>query len=396
MRALYAVRARISRFHYQCAAGRSNRARVATRATRPTTRAARRADKTSAVAPAPSHPVTAGSPAVVAVTGAFGAFGRRLIKRLEADPTVERIVAIDIKSPLALDGKTESDTQLVSFLARHTKLSAHTLDLTQSDADLELSRTLRAEGVGALMHLALLSTPTHALEMAHETETIGTLHVLRAAAEAKVTSVVSLSSAMCYGARPDNPAWISERQALRPPDSRSLRDKADADAQALRFSLEHPDVSVAVARVGAVVGSAPDHFFSRVFQRRVVPAALGYDPLWQLLWIDDAVAALHALYTARARGAYNVVGHGVLPLSHVLSRLAKVPLYLPSTLGRALIGALWSAQLVEMPASFVDYFRWPWVCDSARLRSDTGFVPAHDIATTLAVFATLGRGQEAP
>jgi UDP-glucose 4-epimerase len=327
-------------------------------------------------------PPPQGDRAVVAVTGAFGSLGRRLVRALENDPKVERIVALDVRSPLGLDG----DPDPIGFLSRHAKLSAHTLDLTEQGADAELARILVAEKAGALMHLALLSTPTHALEMAHETETIGTLHVLHACAAARVRQIVSLSSAMCYGARPDNPAWLTESQPLRPPWSRSLKDKADADAQALRFGEEHKDVAVSVARLGAVLGTAPDHFFSRTLSRRFVPAVLGYDPLWQLMLVDDAVAALHALYTSEARGAFNVVGRGVLPVSHVLTRLGRMPLFLPASLGKTVVGALWSAQLVEMPKQFLDYFRWSWVCDASRLQRETGFVPINDIGTALTVF----------
>jgi UDP-glucose 4-epimerase len=335
-----------------------------------------------------SNKAAAGSDAVIAVTGAFGSLGRRLVRVLEADPTVERIVGIDIKSPLALEGGSTDGT--AGFLARHPKLSAHQLDLSEPGADRELGRILERERAGRLVHLALLSTPTHALEMAHETETIGTLHTLHAAANARVSQVVSLSSAMCYGARPDNPAWITEDQPLRPPQSRSLRDKADADQQVRRFATEHPAIDVAVARVGAVIGTASDHFFSRMLSRRVVPAVLGFDPLWQLLWVDDAIDGLAAMLRSRARGPFNLVGRGVLPLSHVLTRLARLPVYLPAEFGRALVGALWSAQLVEMPKHFLDFFRWSWVCDGTALERATGFVPKNDIAAALTIFSQGG------
>jgi UDP-glucose 4-epimerase len=347
-----------------------------------------RKKKVSAGAVAPT-----GSASVVCVTGAFGSLGRRLLKRLEDDPAIERIIGVDLRSPLALETSSVDDT--VGFLARHPKLSAHSLDLAEPGADDELARILERERAGRLVHLALLSTPTHALEMAHETETIGTLHVLHAAARARVSQLVSLSSAMCYGAHADNPAWITEAQALRPPQSRSLRDKADADQQVRRFADEHPDVKVSLARVGATLNSAPHHFFTRLLSRRVVPAVLGYDPLWQLMLVGDAVQALHALLSTGARGPFNVVGRGVLPLSHVLTRLSKVPLYLPADMGRSILGALWSAQLVDMPPRFLDFFRWPWVCDASRLERECGFVPQHDLITTLQIFSQRGSSRSA-
>jgi UDP-glucose 4-epimerase len=362
---------------------------MATKAARPRSGAKARTKKGEA-APRPAH--AAGDPRVVAVTGAFGSLGRRVVRLLEQDPAVERVVAVDVRSAVDVSARAGEPTDPQSYLQAHSRLSAHAVDLTAAGADRDLAQVFTSERVGTVIHLAFLSSPTHALEMAHELETIGTMYVLHACAEAKVSQVVSLSSAMCYGARPDNPSWITEDQPLRPPPSRSLRDKAEADAQVLRFGLEHGDVVVSVARVGAALGTAPDHFWTRTFARPVVPAVLGYDPLLQLMLADDVADGILALWRARARGAFNVVGRGVLPLSHVLTRLGKAPLYLPAGLGQTVLKALWSAQLVDMPPRFLDFLRWPWVCDGEKLRRETGFAATHDIATTLSIFQSQRRG----
>jgi UDP-glucose 4-epimerase len=339
-------------------------------------------------APPSSMPTTTPAPSmrVVAVTGAFGFLGRKLLERLEADPAVDRVVAIDVRSGLSLLDDTD-DHHAAVFL-RHPKLSAHPLDLTTPGADRELASILRAEQAGTVFHLAMLSSPTHHSEMAHELETIGTHYVLNAVGDAGVQRLRSLSSAMCYGARPDNPAFLNEGHALRPPPARALRDKADADADARRFAAEHPEVSVCVARLGAMLPTSKDHFWTRLMSRRVVPAVLGYDPLLQFMHPDDAVAALLALWRADARGPVNVVGRGQLPLSHILTRLERLPLYLPAGLGQSLVAALWQAQLVEMPHRYVQFLRWPWLVDDARLRQLTGFVPKHDLSTVLNIVAS--------
>jgi UDP-glucose 4-epimerase len=341
--------------------------------TRPSARRAAR--------PAPRHAAPTGG-RVVAVTGAFGFLGRRLLRRLERDPEVERIVALDVRSGWALSDSDEGHP--AELLTRHPKLSTHDVDLTDPGADRELARVLADERVGALFHLAFLSTPTHHVEMAHELETVGTHRVLNAVAAAGVPQLVSVSSTMCYGARPDNPAWVTEEAPLRPPPSRALRDKAEADAQTLRFAAEHPGVAVAVARLGALLPTARDHFWTRLLSRPVVPTVLGYDPLMQFLHPDDAVAALLHLWRAGGRGAFNVVGDGVLPLSHVLTRLRRLPLLLPAGLGQSLAATLWRAQLVDMPQHFFGFLRWSWLADDARLRA-TGFAPQHDIATLLTI-----------
>ncbi len=334
-----------------------------------------------------------GSDRVVAVIGAFGFLGRRLLTRLEGDPDVDGIVAVDVRSGIAsLDDGDENDHRAV--LLRHPKVSAHTLDLTTPGADRELADILRTEDAGALFHLAILSTPTHHQEMAHELETIGTHYVLNAAREAGITRLISLSSTMCYGARPDNPAFLNEDHPLRPPPSRTLKDKADADEQVRRFAAEHKDIDVTIARLGALLPTAKDHFWTRIFSRRLVPAVLGYDPMMQFLHPDDAVEALLRLWQTQARGPVNVVGRGHLPLSHILTRLERVPLYLPAAIGSSIIGTLWQAQLIDMPQHFFGFLRWAWLADDKRLRSLTGFSPRHDLSTVLTVAAAARASKE--
>ncbi len=329
-----------------------------------------------------------GSPRVVAVTGAFGWFGRKIITALEARADIEKVVAVDVRSPLVLAEREGQSTDPAEYLARHRKLSAHQIDLTEAGADRELVDVFTREEVGVVLHLAFLNQPTHALEMAHELETIGTMYVLNAVAKSSVRHVVSLSSTMCYGAHADNPGWLTEDQPLRPPQSRFVRDKADADRQARTFAEQNPGVGVCVLRMCPIVGGSADHFWTRTLSRLLVPRAAGYDPLFQFLHADDAVRAILLALSTKVRGAYNVVGRGVLPLSHVVKRLDRTGLPFPAGIGRTLVGALWSAQLVDVPPGFVDYFRWPFVADGRRFEQAAGFRPMKDVDEALAALRT--------
>lgn len=304
---------------------------------------------------------------------------------------MERIVAIDIRSPVELAQREGEPTDPAAYLAAHARLSAHQLDLTAPGADRDLRAILEGEGADALCHLAFLSNPTHARELAHELENIGTMYVLNAVrAAAGVRQLLTLSTTMVYGARHDNPAWITERHPLQgPSDSRFIRDKIEADQQTLRFGAENPDVTVAVARMGVVLGSGIRSFWARYFGRALVPTVLGYDPLFQVLHADDAVRGLKAVLDSLARpgakgGAYNIVGRGVLPLGRVIKGLERRSLPLPATVGNGLLTTLWNFQVAEMPPSFVEYLRWPWVCDGRRVQEEVGFVPARTTAEVVA------------
>ena len=87
---------------------------------------------------------TAGRPPgrVVAVTGACTVLGGELLRHLEADPTCERVLALDIRPPaLAPGGKVE-------FVKT---------DLTQPTVDGDLATLLTRHKVDTFVHGAFLS-----------------------------------------------------------------------------------------------------------------------------------------------------------------------------------------------------------------------------------------------
>ena len=310
---------------------------------------------------------------VVALTGAFGFLGRRLVKRLEAEEDVSRVVALDVRSPLDLAARAGQTLVPLDVLEQHPKLSVHSLDLLETGADQHLASVCENEGVDVLVHLAFLSSPTHASDLAHELETIGTLYVKNAARAVKLPRVVCLSSTMCYGARHDNPASLRESDPLRADRGRYLKDRIEVERQMERLA-ERGETAVAIARLGAFIGPRSKHFWSRYLTRKVVATALGYDPLFQLLHIDDAIDGLMRLALSDITGALNIVGDGVLPLSRVIRGLGNRPLPIPATATHALLSNLWRLQLLEMPPSFTDFLQWEWIADGARMQA-LGFAP---------------------
>ena len=66
-----------------------------------------------------------------------------------------------------------------------------------------------------LLHLAFLSSPTHASAWAHELESVGTMHVLNAARRVTLRKLILWSQTILYGAHPTNPNFLTERHPLR-------------------------------------------------------------------------------------------------------------------------------------------------------------------------------------
>jgi UDP-glucose 4-epimerase len=289
-------------------------------------------------------------PGVVAITGIHGWLGGRLLARLARGAGV-RVVGLDERRPMRLEERTRF----------------HRLDLSQPTADGSLARILEKERVDVVVHAAFRADPTPDLEMDHELETIGSLHVMHACAAAKVKRLVVASSTMLYGPHPDNPNFLSETHPLRGhPQAHAVRDRIAMEALLAEWAQRHPDVEVTVLRTGWIFGP---EYWNRVvayFALPVVAVPLGYDPLMQVVHEEDVLRAFEQAALRPHPGVFNVVAPGVLPLSTLLRLAGKRVLRLPSALLYRLAYFPSQAQTGDPPAAFYDYLRYLWVADGRK------------------------------
>jgi UDP-glucose 4-epimerase len=291
------------------------------------------------------------APGVIAVTGLRTPIGARLIERLlELTPQL-RIVGLDWRRPFRLDGR-------VRF---------HRIDLSEPTADGRIAEILRRERVEAVVHTAFRREPTPDLEMDHEVETIGSLHVMNACEAAKVKRLVVASSTMLYGPWRDNPNFLTEEHPLRGhPDAHCVQDRVEMESLLSQWLVRHPDAEVTVLRPCWILG--PHHWdhVLRYFSLPVVPMVMGYDPLMQFVHEEDCVDAFQRAVLSSHPGVFNVVGTGVLPLSTLLRLGGKRTLPLPSALLYRMAYYPSQSQTGDPPAAFYDYLRYLWVADGRK------------------------------
>ena len=291
------------------------------------------------------------APGVIAVTGLGTFLGRGLVERLLARSPHLRVVGLDHKRPFRMDGR-------VRF---------HRVDLTEPTADGRIAEVLERERVEAVVHTAFRSEPTADLELDHEVETIGSLHVMHACSAAKVKRLVVASSTMLYGPRPDNPNFLSESHPLRGhPDAHCVRNRVEMESLLADWRMRHPDTEVTVLRHGWIMGPSVWSRVTRYFSLPIVPMVLGYDPLLQFVHEEDCLHAFERAVLAPNPGVYNVVGPGVAPLSTLLRLAGKRILALPAAVLYRMAYYPSQAQTGDPPAAFYDYLRWLWIADGAR------------------------------
>jgi UDP-glucose 4-epimerase len=312
---------------------------------------------------------------VIALTGAANFLGRNLIGVLEEDDTVQRIVAIDMEAPVTAGTKTRF----------------YEVDLTQPGAEVRLSEIFAADEVDTVVHLAFLTSPSHATAWAHELESVGTMRVITACRSAKIRKLVQRSMTLLYGALPTNPNFLSERHPLRADQNEPFfADKIAAEAEALRFG-SRGNAIVTILRTAPLLGPTVHNFLTRYLARKIVPTMMGFDPLVQFLHEVDAISAFKRVIDRDAPGIFNIAAEGVLPLSTVVKLSGRLGLPVPHPLARPISSAFWMAQLTEAPSSFIDYLRFLCVADGEKARRELGFVATYTTREALVDFGSAQR-----
>jgi nucleoside-diphosphate-sugar epimerase len=291
----------------------------------------------------------------VAVTGVSSAVGRAIVARLDAEPSVTRIVGIDRQPPPMPPAK---------------------LDFVRADLrDPALARVLG--GVDVLVHQGAPDEVGPSGAQAYAMTTHGTRHVLEAALAARVGTVVHLSSALVYGARETNPVPLTEDVPARagpeyPPAHRALVTEESVRS----FAASHPDRRVVVLRPVPVLGPGVDSTVTRHLESPLLPMVRGFDPPVQFLDIDDLAAAVHVVaQDARASGVFNVAAEGWLTTSDVRWLLARPTLHLPLQIAARLAAVLHRCGLLTTAPGALEYLMHPWVVDTTRLHA-LGWRPA--------------------
>jgi UDP-glucose 4-epimerase len=333
---------------------------------------------------APNRRRRGGRGRVVAITGVHGIPGARLLRRLEEDDAVSRIVILDRHSP-ALPLR---------------KATIVIVDLTATFADATLAEALVRERVDVVVHAAFAATPVRAVDAAHELEVIGTRALLHAVAHnarhaGTVEALVVVGNTMSYGALPDNAQYLAEDAPLRGgADYPFVADKIAVEREVAAFR-KRTGVPTTMLRAAWTVGDL-ETIAGRLLAPAAVPAVLGADPLVQLVHVDDLVDAVRLAVHARRDTTCNVAGDGVLPFSTVVKLSGRLRAPAPEPALRAALQALWIAGVGVVPPAHVAYLRDTFVADVARARDVLDFHARYAIRDALAHHVALRRGGARP
>ena len=308
---------------------------------------------------------------VVLVTGVSGDFGRRFARRITADPSVERVIGVDVLPPRA-------DLGPVSFVRADIRNPV-------------IAKVIAGQDVDTVVHLSVQSSDRGGGRSSmKEHNVIGTMQLLAACQRAPgLERLVVKSSSAVYGSSARDPAMFTEdMSAKRLPRSGYAKDVLEVEGYVRGFARRRPDVAVTLLRAANAVGPDVVSPLTNYFRLPVVPTVLGYDARLQLLHEADLLGALHHATRGGAHGTFNVAGDGVLMLSQALRRLGRPTVAVPGFALTAAGNVTRQAGIKRLQAELTGFLTFGRGLDTTGMRTVLGFEPAY---TTVSAFADFAR-----
>ena len=307
---------------------------------------------------------------VIAITGAAGYIGSRLLQKLEENGEQRKLVAFDT-SPLAFP--------------------IHNVAAYRQDVTEPIDDTLHGHRVTTLIHLAFNARRgRNRREVAaiRQSNLDVLKSVLDSCVRAQVRHFVFLSSHTVYGAHRDNPIPMADNAPLRPlADFPYGYDKFISEELIREFAQQHQDLMVTILRCCIVLGPNGQNSISSGLFRRVLLGVLDYNPPLQFLYEDDLARVLAIIVGREVPGVFNVAGDGVVFYRELAAIIESRLLSLPALLAYPVAQLAWNLGIQrDSTASGLDLVRYPIVLDTSKLRRAIGYRFWHTSLETLTSF----------
>jgi len=301
-------------------------------------------------------------PRKVVITGISGRFGHIVARRLHHDLGWQ-IVGLD-RRPMH---------------GRPKDIELHQVDLRSKKA----RDVFRAGDVDALIHLGVMHDPRARPAELYSWNIAGTAKLLEYCQAYKVPKLVLLSSANVYGPRPDNPQFLTEDAPLLAAQRfPQIGDLVQIDSLVTTFLWRAPGneagAPLPVSHVRPA-HNAPSNYL-RIPRP---PTLLGFDPMVQLVHVEDVAESVVTALAPGRRGIYNIVGPGEVPLSAILRELRREPRMIPHPMAKPLLGLAFRLGISSFPVAELDFIRYVCMVDGRRAAAELGFRPRFGLRDTI-------------
>ena len=326
---------------------------------------------------------------MIAVTGAASPTGRAVLRHLlgrmgeaPTDQPARKAHGTRPKQIVAIDAADRTDAERMAadraegVLWRHADIASPEVVDSLAGADVVV-HLAAADDLATVLGLPASERRVRAVRAAQAVTT--------AAAAVGAARLIVVTTAMVFGARPDNPVPLPENTLGRAdPDDGLIGDLLEVERVLERTPRVHPGLSLTVIRPAALVGPGVDSAVTRHFEAPRLLVLRGASTRWQFCHVDDLAAAVWTALDLELDGWLTAGSMDSLTEGDVERLSGMRRLEVPAGLAFSTAERLHRVGVLPTPASELAFVVHPWVIGSTTL-SAAGWVPAHDNESCLRV-----------
>jgi nucleoside-diphosphate-sugar epimerase len=257
----------------------------------------------------------------------------------------------------------------------------------------------RLAGVDVVVHVADRANLGQALAVPARQRRMRAVRAVQAVTTAAAATgagrLIVVSSAMVYGARPDNPVPLPDDAVLRAePDDGLVGDLLEIERIVARTPRVHPGLRITVLRPAALVGAGVDTVVTRHFEAPRLLTVRGASTRWQFCHLDDLGEAVATAIEAGLDGPLTAACTGALTWADVEELVGLRRLELPAGLAFGTAERLHRLGMLPMPPGDLALVVHPWAVSAERLRA-AGWAPWHTNDACIRVLLEQGAGRYA-
>jgi nucleoside-diphosphate-sugar epimerase len=308
----------------------------------------------------------------VVVVGATGNVGTSVLRSLQMEEKVESVLGLARRLPGL----------------RMPKVEWATADVVRDDL------VPHFRGADAVILLAWLIQPSRDLNKLWMTNVEGSMRTARAAAEARVPSLLYASSVGAYSPGPKDRAVDESWPTGGVPTSYYARHKAEVERRLDHFETQNPGMRVVRFRQALTFKQEAAEGQRRLFGGPLFPSFLARPDLInvvpeiqglrsQVIHSYDVGEAYRLALLNDAYGAFNLATEPVLDPQEIGRILNARTVSVPVQLARAGARLSWQLRLQPVPEGWLDLALNVPVMDTTRARQELGWAPQYDAGETL-------------
>ncbi len=248
----------------------------------------------------------------------------------------------------------------------------------------KIEEIFRKYYIKLVIHLNIIHNPRVNPKEHYEFNLTGTSNLLDLSVKYKVPQFIFLSSADIYGPSPDNPLFIPEgHQLYGSKNIPILRDLVETDLLVQSYFWKAPSMLTTILRPCHIVGMNISNGIMQYIRSRIVPTIAGFNPMIQIMHIQDVFRAIELIMRHRERGIFNLSVQDQIPLLTVLkeSGINHFPIMPPFE--KLIFKGLFLSGLTSLHPEQVDFLKYPCMVDDSRIKERLHFSPLYKISDVI-------------